>query len=183
MATTYNEITNEEARDISSGNVTGRDALRTMGLQLMPVGAKMSLGAGTATVAGAGTAVKITSTTAKVGTANGFTVATTQKITADFVGTRLVRLQAVLQADIATGTDSVTFHIYKNGASVFETAAQSITSATPKLFEIDHMFEMSEDDYVEIYAENEDAIVNVTVGAYTTRVDTAPADGYVIITG
>lgn len=183
MATSYTDITNDEARDVASGGVAGRDALRTMGEQLMPVGAKMSLQAGTATVGAGGTAVKLTATTAKVGTSNGFTVATTQKITADFVGTRLVRLQAVLQADIATGTDNVTFHIYKNGSSVFETAAQSITSATPKLFEIDHLFEMSENDYVEIYAENEDAAVNVTTGAYTTRADTAPADGYVIITG
>ena len=183
MASAYNEITNEEARDIASANTAGRDALRAMGLQLMPVGAKMSLGAGTATVATLGVPVKLTSTTAEVGDSNGFTVAVTQRITADFVGTRLIRVQAIVFADIATGTDTINFHIYKNGTSVFESAANSVASTTDEYFEIDTFIEMSEDDYIEIYAENEDATANITTAAYTERVDSTISSGYVIVSG
>lgn len=181
MTVAYNEITNDEAREIAAGGQTGRDTLRTMGQELLGCGAKMTLGAGTATVATMGVPVKLASTTAEAGSSNGFTVATTQRITAAFKGTRLVRVQAVLLADLETGTDAINFHIFKNGVSVFESAANSVASETDEYFEIDAFIEMSEDDYIEIYAENEDATANITTTAYAERVNTTPSHGYVIV--
>ena len=180
MATSF--PTSKQMRDIASGNTAGKTAIG----YLMPVGAKMTFGAGTATIAGSGTAVKVTSTTAAAGSSNGFTVSTSQRFTADFTGTRLCRVQGRFKVDIATGTDNVVLQIVKNGTTVLkETTAQSITASTDKYFSFNELVELSEDDYIELWAENEDAVVNVTVGAYASMsaATFVPEQGYLLVTG
>lgn len=140
--------------------------------------AEVTFAAGTATVASAGTAVKLVAVTTQKGAASGFTVGTDNTLTTAKPGLRRYRVWGRFLVDIASGTDNVTLHVFVGAASAFETAAQAITAATAKLFEIDVVLEIDDAQAIEIYAENEDAVVNVTTAAYAERVDTTPAHGF-----
>jgi L-lactate utilization protein LutC len=171
-----------QARSIASGNKAGKDLLQ----ELMPVGAKMTYAAGLATIAATDVAVKVVAVTAAAGSSNGFTISTSNRITADFKGTRLCRVQGVFHVDIATGTDMTVLQIVKNGTTVLkETAAQNITAATDLYFEFNELVELSEDDYIELWAENEDAIVNVITNAYAGMVGASatPENGFLLVVG
>lgn len=148
-----------------------------------PASAKMTYAAGLGTVAGAGTAVKLVAVTTASGDANLWTVGTDNTMTATFLGTRAINVKARLILDVASGADAVTLHVYVDGASVFETASQAITAASPLMFEIDEILNVANGETVEIYVENEDEIVNVTSGASAERVNTTPSSGWMKLVG
>lgn len=133
----------------------------------------------TMTVAGAGTAVAVIGTTVAKGDANGWTVGTDGTHTATFTGTKTVRVQGVLKlSPIATNVDNLTLHVYVNGASVFESAANDINDTTPELFEVDFMTNVANGQVVQLYVENADSTADIIVAAYTDRIDTAPSSGW-----
>lgn len=140
--------------------------------------AEVTFAAGTATVASAGAAVKVVATTTQKGAASGFTVGTDNTLTPTKPGFRRYHVHGIFDVDIASGTDNVTLHVFVDGASAFETASQNITSGTPQLFEVDVILEIGDGEDIELYAENEDAVVNVSVAASAERVDTTPAHGF-----
>ena len=96
-----------------------------------------TFGAGTATVATLGVPVKVVATTTAKGAAQSVTIGTDNTLTSLADSPQLSRVYGRFDVDVASGTDNVTLHIFVNGASAFETAAQSITAATLKQFEID----------------------------------------------
>jgi hypothetical protein len=147
-------------------------------VDVAPMGGEWTCAALLTSGAAAGTAVKLDGVTAAKGDANGFTIGTDQTITATFYGTRLCRVHCILDIDIATGTDNVTLHVFVGGVSVFETAAISVVSSTLELFEIDVLLEIANGDTIEIYAENEDAAVEVDAAAAVERIDTLTASGF-----
>jgi hypothetical protein len=152
--------------------------LRNNFVDVAPRGGEWTCAALLTSGAAAGTAVKLDGVTAAKGDSNGFTVGTDQTITATFTGTRLCRVHCILDIDIATGTDNVTLHVFVGGVSAFEPAAISVTSSTLELFEIDVLLEIANGDTIEIYAENEDAAVEVDAAAAVERIDTLTASGF-----
>ncbi len=172
-------VTEKLARDVAAGH--NPQILEDL---LAAVGGEITFGAGTATIASAGVAVKVASTTAAKGSSHKMTLATNNRMTADWKGTRLVRVQGRFDVDVASGADALVLQIVKNGATVmFETAAQTVTAATLKQFDIDVLIEMSNGDYIELYAENEDTTANVTTAAASEALDTVPAHGFLRVTG
>lgn len=147
----------------------------------LPVGCDMKFGTGLATVAAAGTAVKLVSTTSQRGDANGFTVGTDNTITATFLGTKLCHFRGIFFTDIASGTDNVTYHIYINSVSAFETLANSIATTVDELMELNVLLNVTAGDVIELFAENEDEIVNITTAAYSDRINTGEQHGFLQI--
>lgn len=139
--------------------------------------------AGLGTVATLGVAVKLVAVTTAKGNASLVTVGTDNTFTAAFTDARVLRVQGRFDVDVASGTDNLTMHIFVNGASVFETAAQSVAAATLKLFEFDVLLTVAATETIEIYVENEDTTANITSAAYSDRLDLVPSHGWVQITG
>ena len=142
------------------------------------VGAEVTYAAGLATVASADVAVKVVATTTAKGDAVGFTVGTDNTLTATFEGTRLCRVRGRFDVDVASGADALTLHVYVAGASVFETASQSVTALTLKQFEIDVLLNVANGETIEIYAENEDTTANIVTAAASEALDVVPAHGF-----
>jgi hypothetical protein len=132
-----------------------------------PVGAKLRLGAGTGTVAVAGTAVALVNTSSEEGDLNGFTSGNDGILTASFIGTRLCRVEAAVFMNVALGTDNCTIHLYKNGVSVYESSAQAITSGTLLGFILDIMINIASGDTLQIFVENEDTTENLSTTAWS----------------
>jgi hypothetical protein len=148
-----------------------------------PVGGEFTYAAGLATVASGGTAVKVVAVTTPKGDANGITVGNDNTMTATFTGTKLLNVKGRFDVDVATGTDNLTLHIYVDGASVFETAAQSVTAASQVQYEIDVLLDVANGDTIELYAENEDTTENVDTIAYSDRLDIVGSHGWLRVTG
>lgn len=142
------------------------------------VGGEITFGAGLATVASAGVPVKVVATTAQKGDAVGLTMGTDNTITSLLTASQLVRIVGRFDVDVASGTDNVTLHIFVGGSSAFESAAQSITAATPVQFEIDVLLLVAAGEAIELYAENEDTTENVSVAVASEALDVVPAHGF-----
>lgn len=147
-----------------------------------PVGAEITYAAGLATVATLGVAVKLVAVTAAKGDANGFTVGTDNTLTATFTGTKLCHVKGRFLVDNETADDAITLHVFVDSASVFETAAQTVTAATQKFYEIDVLLNITLGDTIEIFAENEDTSSNVDTIVAAERVDAVPAHGFLRVT-
>lgn len=156
------------------------------GMNLRPdrVGAKMKLGGGTGTIASAGVAVKLVNTSSQSDDASGFTVGTDGVITATFPGTRLIKIEAVVFMNVASGTDACTIHVFKNGVSIYETGSHLIASATLEMFRLKSQFNVANGDTLEIYVENEDDTADLSTVAWA-EFDVSIAQriehGYVIV--
>lgn len=148
-----------------------------------PVGARTTFGVGLATVASAGAAVKLVMTGTKKGDSNGFTVGTDNTLTATYAGTKLIHVKARFKIDPATGTDSLSLHVFVGGASAWESTARSITAATQKYMEIDVLLDVANGEAIEIYAENIDTTENINSASANERGDTAPSHGFIQVTG
>jgi hypothetical protein len=144
--------------------------------------AEVTFAAGLATVATLGVPVKVVAVTTAKGDASGFTVGTDNTLTATFVGTKLCRVYGRFDVDVAAAADALTLHVFVNGASAFETAAQTVTALTLKQFEIDVLLEITGGDTIEIYGENEDTTANIITAAASEALDLVPAHGFLQVT-
>lgn len=176
MATSY--PTASQARSIASGNKTGKELLQ----QLMPVGAKLNFAAGTTGTVVQSVAKKVVAVTSNGAPAsNGFTIGTDNKLTYIGKGTRLVRVMGLFNVDVGTGTCTVNLEIWENGVLAKAFGTQSVTAASKKLFEVNTLIEMSEGDYIELYAKNGSSTAAVTVDAFTDRAATVPEHGFLSV--
>lgn len=183
--TAYTGVAGEVTYDSTLDQLRVHDG-STAGGTLVPegqVGAEVTFAAGLATVASLGVAVKLVAVTAAKGNAAGFTVGTDNTLTATFTGTRLCRIYGRFDVDNETAADNITLHVFVGGASAFETAAQAVTAATPKQYEIDVLLNIANGDTIEIYAENEDTTSNVDTIAASEALDLVPAHGFLQVTG
>lgn len=139
----------------------------------------MTHGGATMSVSTGGVAVAVIGTTTAKGDATGWTVGADGTFTATFAGTKTVRVQAVIgMAPIATNTDNLTLHVYVDGSSVFESAANDIDDGTSELFEVDFMTNVANGEVVQLYVENQDTVADIVIDAYTDRINTVPSSGW-----
>lgn len=131
----------------------------------VPLGATYKVATPAATtIGGATTPVKAAGTTAAVGSVKGFTVATTNRLTCNerAEASYLVVVNGAL--DIAAATDAVTLHLYKNGAAVAGAERTvTVTAGSPLAVNFSAVVSLKTGDYLELWVENEDAAVNITV--------------------
>jgi hypothetical protein len=117
------------------------------------------------TISGAGTAVKMAGTTAAAGDTVGVTVAVSNRITWNDRKPGLVNVYAEGLIDVASGTDAVIVHIFKNGVAVTGAALKSetktVTAASDLAWTISGCVEMDQGDYLELWLENVDATANL----------------------
>ncbi len=127
---------------------------------------------------------------AVVGDSHGLTVSTAGTMTATFPGTRLVRVQAIVEME-AEDTNALdgSLVVLVDGAEVATTAEQDIDStADPVLFEIDYTFLLANGEVVAIGAANgtngtKDIVIIVAKDRTGTIANQAPASGWFTITG
>lgn len=131
----------------------------------VPLGGSYKVTASAATtIGGATTPAKAAGTTAAVGASKGFTVATTNRITCNERAEALYLAVVNAALDIAAATDAVTLHLYKNGAAVAGAERTvTVTAGTPLAVNFSSVVSLKTGDYLELWVENEDAAVNITV--------------------
>ncbi len=155
------------------------------------VGGRMTFAAQTVTIASADAAVKIGGTSVKVGDSEGFTVGTDGRMTATFPGTRLCRVQALVEVESADNTlTDAAMAIMLNGVEVAgtDTAEQDTdTDVDPKLFEVDDVMLISNGDTIDIGLINGTDTANVVTIVAKDRTGTianqGPPSGWFQITG
>ena len=121
-------------------------------------------GNATATViATAGTPVKVAGTfTEEV--ASHFTTDATGKITYNGQRNLCVSVDIVLSAQIATGTDDGSVLLAKNGTVITNSAQQQeLAAGDPRTMSTIWELDLAENDFLEIYVQNDDTTENITV--------------------
>lgn len=143
---------------------------------------RMTFDGETVTIATVDVPVKIGSSTA-VGDANGFTVGTDGSFTADYTGTKTCHLRGTVTLVSAANTiNEASLDILVDGSSVFSSAELDIDSdGGVKIFEVDHYFDVAAGEAVTLGVTNGTDAENITVSAYTDRVDTAASSGFMTI--
>lgn len=149
-----------------------------------PVMGMATYAAGLSTIASIGVATKLVAVTTAKGDANGLIVGIDNTFSLITGARKMLHVKGRFHVDLASAADDVTLHVYVGGASVFETAAQTLTSGTPLLFEIDVMLSVNPNTRenatqgdIEIWAENIDATANIDTIAFaeTTGIVSATA--------
>ncbi len=129
---------------------------------------------------------------AVVGDSRGFTVSTAGTMTATFPGTRLCRIQALveMEAEDAAALNAALAVVVNNvEVAGSDTAEQDIdTTGDPILFEVDHTMLISNGDVVAIGAINgtnatKDIVIIVNKDRTGTIANQGPASGWFQITG
>jgi len=81
-----------------------------------------------------------------------------------------IALQASVTAELATATDDCTFYFFKNGVEITASGIQrSFTAGSPGNIGLTWSLDMETNDYIEIWAENNDTTVNITVSTCILR--------------
>ncbi len=153
------------------------EELTVLDFGVAPVMGMATYAAGLSTIASLGVATKLVAVTTPKGDTNGMIVGVDNTFSLITGVRKLLRVQARFHVDLASAADVVTLHVYVGGASVFETAGQTLTSGTPLLYEIDVMLavepntrENATQGDIEIWAENEDATANIDTIAFAETV-------------
>ncbi len=155
------------------------------------VGGRMTFAAQTVTIASQDLAVEIGGTSSKVGDSRGFTVGTDGTMTATFPGTRLCRVQAIVEVESADNTTTTTaLCIILNGTEIAGTDSveqDTDTDVDPKVFEVDDMVLITNGDIIEIGLINGTDTANLVTIAIVDRTGTianeAPSCGWFTISG
>lgn len=160
------------------------ESLTILDFGVAPVHVEATYAAGLGTVASLGVAVKLVAVTTQKGDGTVAGVGLAASAGSMIVGVdntfelvtgvrKLLRVQGRFHMDVAAGADLATMHIFVNGVSVFETAAQNITAGTPLLFEFDQLLavepntrEFPNAGKIEIFVENEDTTANLDTVAF-----------------
>jgi hypothetical protein len=83
-----------------------------------------------------------------------------------------VSLHATISASIVTATDECTFYFFKNGSEITSSGIQRTLSAGANAnLSLLWGDELETDDYIEIFAENNDTTVNITIDKAIVRFD------------
>ena len=104
-------------------------------------------------------------------TSQQFTLTAAGKMTYNGVKENLV-FTAELDLDISTGTDEICAYFTKNGVEVPETRiTKNVISGSSVMFNLVYVDQIVTDDYIEIYAENNDTSANITVDTAQVEVN------------
>ena len=179
------------------------ESLTILDRGVAPVAAMETFAAGLGTVATLGVPVKLVAVTTQRGDATvagsglaasaGSIVVGIDNTLELITGVRkMLRVQGRFHLDVAAGAEDLSMHIFVNGVSVFETAAQTVTSGTPLLFEFDEFLdveprtpEFPNAGNIEIFVENATDTANITSTAFaeTTGIPSAtPAVDSTVLT-
>lgn len=123
-------------------------------------------------------------TTTVVGDNNGFTVGTDGTLTATYTGTKTCHFRArVTMVSAAATLNNASLDIMVDGVSVFSSDERDIDSDGngAQIFEVDHYLDVANGEVVTLAVTNGTDAENITVSAYTDRVDTAPSSGWATI--
>jgi len=75
-----------------------------------------------------------------------------------------IDISATITADIVTATDNCTFYIYKNGVKEANSGMlRELSAGNPGNFGLEWALDLATNDYIEIWAENNDTTVNIVI--------------------
>ncbi len=83
---------------------------------------------------------------------------------------RAIEIQASIFAEVASGTDDLTFYIARNGVP-YENSAVTVssTAGTDKEIKLVHTLQLWKDDYIELWGKNNDTTENITINSAKYR--------------
>jgi hypothetical protein len=117
------------------------------------------------------TYTKLSPTTLAIGIGNSVTEATTARLTSVKAGTSVFRAEAQLSVSQASGANkALRFGLYKNGALI-PGSVITLTTVTALIYNVTLSIPVSlaENDYVEVYAQNDGASGDIAVYTFNLQ--------------
>ena len=104
------------------------------------------------TTLAAATPAKASGTTAAMGTANEFTVSTTNRLTYTGTTARHFLVNAALQAETVSGAETCQFYLYKNGSAITGSMiTREVSNNDIGAIAVNALVSLAQNDYVEIW--------------------------------